>query len=368
MLGWLIVALASVRESSGSWVFKGGTCVKKCYFETYRFSEDLDFSLLPDAAYTAEEIGDTLREACAIAAELSGIEFPPELVEVRARKNLQGEDTFLGLISYRGPLRMPIASLPRVRFDITQHEPVIDVPSPRIPLHAYPDSLPEATSIAAYSMEELLAEKTRALYERTRPRDLYDVVFLLENHSAEFDLGVARGFFTRKCASKGLTVPSTQDLIRVIEAEVELRSEWENMLGHQLPELPDLDSFLTRLPGNLDWIDEPSAVPSSARLPTLPVAATQGARAAPSGLRYWGRGLPLEVLRFAGSNRLLVEFNYHGKTRLVEPYSLRQADTGNLLLYGWERGTTHIKAFNVAKIGSLRATKQGFRPRYRIEL
>lgn len=192
VLGWLIVALASVRESSGSWVFKGGTCVKKCYFETYRFSEDLDFSLLPDAAYTAEEIGDTLREACAIAAELSGIEFPPELVEVRARKNLQGEDTFLGLISYRGPLRMPIASLPRVRFDITQHEPVIDVPSPRIPLHAYPDSLPEATSIAAYSMEELLAEKTRALYERTRPRDLYDVVFLLENHSAEFDLGVAR--------------------------------------------------------------------------------------------------------------------------------------------------------------------------------
>jgi predicted nucleotidyltransferase component of viral defense system len=28
-----------------SWVFKGGACLKKCYFETYRFSEDLDFSL-----------------------------------------------------------------------------------------------------------------------------------------------------------------------------------------------------------------------------------------------------------------------------------------------------------------------------------
>ena len=26
-------------------VFKGGTCIKKCYFETYRFSEDLDFTL-----------------------------------------------------------------------------------------------------------------------------------------------------------------------------------------------------------------------------------------------------------------------------------------------------------------------------------
>jgi len=28
-----------------SWAFKGGTCLKKCYFETYRFSEDLDFTL-----------------------------------------------------------------------------------------------------------------------------------------------------------------------------------------------------------------------------------------------------------------------------------------------------------------------------------
>ena len=32
-----------------TWVFKGGTCLKKCYFETYRFSEDLDFTLRNEA-------------------------------------------------------------------------------------------------------------------------------------------------------------------------------------------------------------------------------------------------------------------------------------------------------------------------------
>lgn len=32
-------------EPAESWVFKGGTCLKKCYFETYHFSEDLDFTL-----------------------------------------------------------------------------------------------------------------------------------------------------------------------------------------------------------------------------------------------------------------------------------------------------------------------------------
>jgi predicted nucleotidyltransferase component of viral defense system len=53
VLGWLLAAAASHSETSTNWVFKGGTCLKKCYFETYRFSEDLDFSLTPQALYTA---------------------------------------------------------------------------------------------------------------------------------------------------------------------------------------------------------------------------------------------------------------------------------------------------------------------------
>ena len=34
------------EDLAESWVFKGGTCLKKCFFETYRFSEDLDFTLI----------------------------------------------------------------------------------------------------------------------------------------------------------------------------------------------------------------------------------------------------------------------------------------------------------------------------------
>jgi predicted nucleotidyltransferase component of viral defense system len=45
VLGWLLAAIHENPVLSQSWVFKGGTCLKKCYFETYRFSEDLDFSL-----------------------------------------------------------------------------------------------------------------------------------------------------------------------------------------------------------------------------------------------------------------------------------------------------------------------------------
>jgi predicted nucleotidyltransferase component of viral defense system len=44
VLGWLLAGIYSSQSFSEKWVFKGGTCLKKCYFETYRFSEDLDFS------------------------------------------------------------------------------------------------------------------------------------------------------------------------------------------------------------------------------------------------------------------------------------------------------------------------------------
>ena len=46
ILGWILAGIAHNQHINNSWVFKGGTCLKKCYFETYRFSEDLDFTIL----------------------------------------------------------------------------------------------------------------------------------------------------------------------------------------------------------------------------------------------------------------------------------------------------------------------------------
>ena len=47
VLGWLLAAISSHPMLGPAWAFKGGTCLKKCYIETYRFSEDLDFAVLP---------------------------------------------------------------------------------------------------------------------------------------------------------------------------------------------------------------------------------------------------------------------------------------------------------------------------------
>jgi len=44
VLGWVLWGIGSDPVLGNGWVFKGGTCLKKCYVETYRFSEDLDFT------------------------------------------------------------------------------------------------------------------------------------------------------------------------------------------------------------------------------------------------------------------------------------------------------------------------------------
>ena len=124
VLGWLLAALAAHPVTSATWIFKGGTCLKKCYMETYRFSEDLDFSLLPDSPYTEEALRDVLRQVARNCGDLTGIDFPPDLVTVRSRHDGLGRPTFEARIAYRGPLGIP--TYPRVIFDITQHEPVLD--------------------------------------------------------------------------------------------------------------------------------------------------------------------------------------------------------------------------------------------------
>lgn len=364
VLGWLLAALAK-SDGRALWVFKGGTCIKKCFFETYRFSEDLDFSLTPEAPYSETAIRETLQGLARTAAELSGVEFPVDRVDVRVQRNRQGQPTFQGRIAYRGPLGVP--TFPRVLLDITQHEAILDAPMERAVFHPYPDAPADSLAVVTYSFNELLAEKLRALLERSRPRDLYDVVFLLENSPESFDLATAREIFRGKCAGKQIAPPSAAELVQVVSAAAELRSEWSNMLAHQLPVLPVLDELLHRLPPLLAWVDEPRAVPPEVRL----AAVTGGAGetvVAPAGIQYWGSGLPLEAIRFAGANRLLVEFDYHGRHRVVEPYSLRRAQTtGNLLFYGWERASAQIKAFKVAEMGNVRATATSFQPRFRVE-
>ncbi len=65
VLGWILAGIYAHEELEESWIFKGGTCLKKCYFETYRFSEDLDFTLRNEEHLDEEFLRQVFEEVLA---------------------------------------------------------------------------------------------------------------------------------------------------------------------------------------------------------------------------------------------------------------------------------------------------------------
>ena len=100
----------------------------------------------------------------------------------------------------------------------------------------------------------MFGEKLRALAERCRPRDLYDVVHM---HRHPDLIGMSQAVSTvlaRKCSHAEIDVP-TIDTIRTSPFREEIEGEWENMLGHQLPQpLPPFADFWSTLDDVFGWL------------------------------------------------------------------------------------------------------------------
>lgn len=385
VLGWMLYAIAEHPEMR-RWLFKGGTCLKKCYFDTYRFSEDLDFTIPEGRPYEQEALRAALADGAEWIRQQAGIDFPEDGLEVRESVNRRGERTFEVRATFIGPLRPPRAARPRIRFDLTRDELVARAPEARPVFHGYSDDPGTGLEIQCYSLAEVLAEKVRALYERSgRARDVYDVVNVGRNLRSELDPTVIADIAAEKFQFKGLDRPSTEIVLGRIDAAV-LETDWVNALRHQLPVLPPASEFLAGLRDVLDWLFVPERRP--AELPAVPTRAGETAvipmrwaatRAASLGVGQTAPypagtfGAAMDRVRYAARNRLLARITYHGVSRLVEPYSLRRPRTGNLLLYVYEvqRGgapSGGVKAFMVPEIGAVQVTDRPFAPRYLVEL
>ena len=70
----------------------------------------------------------------------------------------------------------------------------------------------------------------------------------------------------------------------------------------------------------------------------------------------------------AASNRVCVNLGYHGRERIVEPYSFRQSRDGNRLFLGFERDAAAIRSYSLSKIESVQVTNEPYSPRYPVEI
>jgi predicted nucleotidyltransferase component of viral defense system len=210
--------------------FKGGTALKRCYFGDYRFSEDLDFTLI--AHVSPDELKARLEPVYAAVREASGIVFSFD------REDRQKHDnSYTFYLRYEGP--MPRAS--NVKVDITLHEKIVYPLLERAVLRGYEEyaDLPENRLLPVYSLEEITTEKTIALADRARnePRDLYDLWHLTANEGIE--LGALADAMRQKLAFRGKPCEGLAEAIRAKEAR--LKALWDSRLGYQMAALPQFD-------------------------------------------------------------------------------------------------------------------------------
>lgn len=363
VLGWLLAGISSREALARHWVFKGGTCLKKCWFETYRFSEDLDFTITEAAHLDEGFLLQTFAQISDWIYEESGIEIPADQTKFKI-SHFEGGAYAEGRVYYVGPLQQR-RNLARIKFDLTTKERLVMAPEERDVHHPYSDRPEAGIRTLCYCFEEVFAEKVRALSERERPRDLYDVVHLYRHDEIRPDRAVVMQTLREKCAFKNIPVPTKDSLWRA-DAREKLLAEWEDMLAHQLPVLPPFDQFWDELPNVLDWLHETAEKPE---LPGLPVRdAINEAWRPPSMVRAWRAPIPLESVRFAAANRLCVNLRYQGSWRLIEPYSLRQTIDGNLILCAIRHESGEARSYRVDRIEGIEVSTVPFVPRYLVEL
>lgn len=247
VLGWFLSGLFRHGPLSESLVLKGGTALRKLYFPDYRFSEDLDFTLTQ--SISEDRFRRHLLETCQTLTQETGIEFV--LAALGKTRDEEGSEAYEGKVQYVGPRQHRSGTPPRFKLDMTLYEILVLKPVSLPLIHPYSDKC-EAI-IPTYCLEEILAEKLRALLTRTRARDLYDVWNLLKHHRDKIQIQQVVSTFHRKRQYKSVPFKNWVNSLTPSRL-VDFERAWEASLARQLRDLPkfgqvrgDLEPMLKQL-------------------------------------------------------------------------------------------------------------------------
>lgn len=233
VISWILWGIARNEFLNKNLVFKGGTCLKKIYFDDYRYSEDMDFTLMDDSVPDKEilnnfqSIFDEIKEESRIK-----IEIIEDTIDNHADS---------GSLKFKIGYKATHGS-DEIKVDITRGETIEFDTEHRIVQNNYSD-IEEEDEIRThcYSLNEILIEKMTALMGRTIPRDLYDFNFLIENENLELqDVYIE---FMRKAKNKGHN--PKEFVNKVLPKKKTFERDWETSLSKQMPddELPDFKNL-----------------------------------------------------------------------------------------------------------------------------
>jgi len=231
-LSWFLVGL-SQSPLKDILIFKGGTCIKKCYFPDYRFSEDLDFTLAEECTF--KNIQKNIDIAFKYVYLSSGIKLDFHHYDRHTHEN-----AYTFFLGYEGPL--PSVSAKEVKVDITIKEKIIYPIEEKIILRGYEEyeDLPEDVAIRTYSINEIAVEKVVALLDRARnePRDLYDIWYLATNHYV--DITELIKAIEEKLEIRGKKLGDVKD--EFLRKENRFKKLWKIRLSSQMESIPEFDN------------------------------------------------------------------------------------------------------------------------------
>lgn len=179
-----LVALFQNKLIANSLVFRGGTALNKLYLNPpARYSEDID--LVQMESLPIGPVLDAIREA------LSWLEEPKRKLTERSAKLIYKYTTF-----EEEPAKL------KIEINTTEHFHIHPLKS--FPFKVESEWYEGQADIRTYALEELMATKLRALYQRRKGRDLFDWWYILTQELV--DIPTTLSFFDRYCQHEGDTV------------------------------------------------------------------------------------------------------------------------------------------------------------------
>jgi predicted nucleotidyltransferase component of viral defense system len=229
LLSWILVGIAHDKLLSKILVFKGGTVLKKFYFRDYRYSEDLDFTML-DKGKTNEAIKEAFEAVFDYVKEEANI--PLSISDFSEHQT----GTINFHINYTGPLR---GTRKDVKVDISKNELLKFEMENKEMFNSYSDlESCEPCILQCYSLPEVMTEKMRSLLQRQQARDYYDLWYVSEY--GRIEMADYRKKFEEKARHKHIKPEDLEE--RVNQLEPVFKKQWETSMLHQINDLTPFET------------------------------------------------------------------------------------------------------------------------------
>lgn len=356
VFGWLLSGVYSQSPLGNILALKGGNALRKAYLPNTRFSKDLDFTT--ETAINGSQLVDELNKVCKFVEDKTGVTFDYNQNKIADEHIIKNhKKVYKVRLYFKDFYGVESQMILRVLLDITEFDKIFLPIQKRLLIHPYSDLAECQTEISCIKLEEAMADKLKCLLQRRSSFDLFDLVYaVFINNEIDVDKKEVVTTFLRKSIFEPSPI-AAKNLLLGVPFDL-LKPYWKKNIICPKSTLFSFEYALTVIKQGIEELFKDF---------------TYGGHKV---LAFYPADIRNKILQ-AGSAMTLLNVDYKGYSRIVEPYSLvfkrRKSDgVGQEYFYVWDRsgGSSQpgIKAFLNSEITSIENTDEKFEPRYEVEV